>query len=130
MKKLIKKTSIILICIIVCLSFSGCIPLYIDNTNMEQINEESYEVVGEPTMRFEYDEEYGEYLVYVEGLVKNLSESSAYVCITYVIFDTEGNTIATSSGYCDFLEAGGTWRFCASGYSPYEPASFKLVSLY
>ena len=96
-----------------------------------KIDSESLELVGEPVLRYELDEEYNEYTVKVEGYVKNIGTEDKTNCyISFIIYDSEGNTLSTAEAYCYYLEAGGTWRFCAVGYSDFEPSSIKLISLY
>ena len=131
MRSFVKYISALLITAVLCVSLVGCFPFCSEDIDPEQIDSEVLELVGEPTMRYEYDEEFSEYVVYVEGFVKNISKySKSYIYVTYVIYDADGNTLTTASAYCEYLEADGIWRFCATGYSPYEPASVKLLSLY
>lgn len=131
MRSFVKYISALIITAVLCISLTGCYSFFINDIDSELVDSEALELVGEPTMRYEYDEEFCEYVVYVEGFVKNISEySKSSIFVTYVIYDADGNTIANASTYCEYLEADGIWRFCATGYSPYEPASVKLVSLY
>ena len=127
-----KLISVLLLCTILCVSLSGCYSDELLESLEPHIDEEAFEVVGEPTMRYEYDEEFKCYDVFVEGIVQNTNteEGSSSVFITFAIYDKDGNTIGTASGYCEYLEAGARWRFCAEGSIYYEPSSCKMTALY
>ena len=132
MKNTFKFFAVALVLSILCISLGGCFSSgdYVYGYNYK-IDGESLELVGTPTLKYELDEEYGEYTAKVEGYVKNISKDDRTNCyISFVIYDSEGNTISTASGYCEYLESGSVWRFCAVGYSSFEPSSIKLISLY
>ena len=132
MKNTFKFFALTLVLSMLCIALGGCFSSgdYVYGSNYK-IDNESLELVGNPALKYALDEEYGEYTVKVEGYVKNVSEDDRNNCyISFVIYDSEGNTLSTANGYCEYLEAGGVWRFCAVGYSSFEPSSIKLISLY
>ncbi len=133
MKNTIKFFAVTLVLSMLCISLGGC---FRDDYGYVlggdyKIDSESLELVGDPVLKYELDEEYDEYTVKVEGFVKNIGEEEKTNCyISFVIYDSEGNTLSTAEGYCYYLEAGGVWRFCAVGYTDFKPSSIKLISLY
>ncbi len=132
MKNSFKLFAVILVVSMLCISLGGCFSSgdYVYGSNYK-IDGESLELIGDPTLKYELDEEYGEYTVKVEGYVKNIGEEEKANCyISFVIYDIDGNTLSTADGYCYYLEAGGVWRFCAVGYTYFKPSSIKLISLY
>lgn len=112
-------------------SVAGCTP--VEDYPFEaryKIDDGTLEPVGDTKMTYEFDEEFGEYLVMIDGYVKNISDNEKmYASVAFVIYDSDGNTIGLAESYCQYLEAGATWHIRATGYCPFEPSSYKLVSL-
>ena len=131
MKKMYRTFIAFLIVAMLAVSFTGCIN--VDDYSLDmgyEIDSESLELVGDTKLSYEFDDEVGEYAVMIEGYVKNITAAPKnYSSVAFVIYDADGNTIGLAETYCYYLEAGATWRMCAIGYAPYEPHSYKLVSL-
>ena len=103
-------------------SFTGCFWL-IEATSVELAQ------VQEPTLSAVYNEEYKNYDVYVEGIVRNDKESALSGEVEITLYDTEGNIIGTAYDYIDRIQSGETWRFCASTSTIFEPDSFKIRTI-
>ena len=92
---------------------------------------EAFELVGEPTLRWTYEEEYGSYEVTIDGVAKNVKQEDWNgVSITFLLYDAEGNGLGSAFDYIDYVAIDGTWRFCATGSTKYEPVSMELHEIY
>jgi hypothetical protein len=94
-------------------------------------NETELELVDEAKMTYVFNDETGYYDVSIRGILKNPKNTDVtggYV--TFIVYDSEGNTICSAEDYISKIEAGGTWRFCAVGSSRYSPASFEIDEHY
>ena len=131
MKRIIKLISIICVFIILSLSLFGCFPIesyYGDPIYGDPID---LELSGEVSMRYVYDQEFECYDVYLEGIVENTEDKElTFCCVSFTLYDKDGNVIGTAEDYINNLKAGAKWRFSASGSMGYEPASFEIDELY
>ena len=128
LKIIVLLTSVLLACGMLsgCLWMVSCVDEMMDN------GADVLELVGEPTMSWRYSEELAQYEVRIEGVVKNpVTQSCEGGSIEFNLYDQAGNGIGTAYEYTSVvLETNDTWRFCATGYTNYEPETFRLLSLY
>ena len=126
MKRKLKLLVLLLTVVLSIGMFSGC--FFVASLIEEAVNnpEEALEIVGEPTITCVYNEEYKQYDVTVDGIVKNNSEDKwEWVNITVMLYDAEDNALGSAYGYIDYIEANGTWRFRATAMTSYEATSAK-----
>ena len=128
MKKKFLKLFILLCTVIISVSaFSGCFMLghLID----EKINntDGAFQLIGETGITSVYDETMECYDVMVDGTIQNVSDKAwDSLSVTLILYDKDGNGLGMAYGYMDYIEAHGTWRFCAEGTTKFEPTSTKL----
>ena len=129
MMRTIKKISLVLMTALLTLVFcTGCLRWWY---GIPDYNYSAFEIVGEAELEWMYDEQYNEYVISVKGIAKNVSgEELSGAGITYLIYDGDGNNIGSAYGYIDLVEEGGSWRFCATGSTKYEPVSMRLHEIY
>ena len=130
-KKWLKLFALLLTALLSVSMFSGCIFLAALIDEATDKGDEAFELVGEPTISWVFDEEYGTYEVSVDGVAKNVTDEDwDGVDVMFLLYDAEGNGLGSASDYIDFVSANGTWRFCAKASTKYEPASVELHKLY
>ena len=129
MKRRIKLISIICVFIILSLSLFSCFePYYGDLIYGDAID---LELSGDVSMRSVYNQEFECYDVYLEGIAGNTADKElTFCCVSFTLYDKDGNVIGTAEDYINDLKPGAKWRFSASGSMGYEPASFELDELY
>ena len=125
--KIIKSLALIIVSILTVCMFSSCFILgsIID----EKINNanDSFELVGKPTVSCVYNEDLKAYDVVVEGVAKNNSDKKwEWVDITLMLYDAENNALGSAYTSIEYINAQGTWRFCATAVTSYEPTSVEL----
>ena len=112
-------------------SFSGC--LYANSVVENAINksDEAFELVDFPTWSWTYNEEYKTYDIVIDGILKNVTNKAwKGVSIILTIYDKDGNGIGSAYDYIEYVAANGTWRFCATATTKYEPAGVTLREVY
>ena len=123
--RIIKKISALMMTVLFTLVFcTGCYNWWY---GIPDYDYSALEVVGAVELEWEYNENYGEYEVFVKGVAKNVSgEELESAGVTYLIYDGDGNNIGSAYGYISLVEVGGSWRFCATGSTKFEPVSVRL----
>ena len=131
-KKFLKLFALLLVTVMCVPAFSGCYYLIEAIREMTNQSEESFELIGTPQVICTYDEEFGEYIVKVDGTLKNTSDKAWKngVDVTFLIYDAEGNSLGSAYDYIEFIKENGTWRFCAETTTQYEAVSAELYKVY
>ena len=128
MKKCKKIALLVITALLTFVFCTGCMSWWY---GIPSYNYEALEVISEAELEWTYDEEYNEYVVSVKGIAKNVAgEELSGAGITYLIYDEDGNNIGSAYGYIDLVEKDGSWRFCATGSTKYEPVSVRLYEVY
>ena len=113
------------------ISFSGCLMWASAIEEAINRNEDAFELVGETTLTWTYNEEYALYEVNVSGLLQNVTDKAWNgVSLTLMLYDEEGNGIGSASDYIEYVAANGTWRFCAVASTKYIPSYAEFYKAY
>ena len=133
MKKLKRWGKLCALCLTAALSisaFSGC--FLFASIVEEALNkgDEAFQLTSDLTVSWTFDEEMGWYNVQVEGVAKNVTDKAwDGVNVTVMLYDGEGNSLGSAYDYIEYVGENGTWRFCATGTTKYEPISAELYEL-
>ena len=126
MKRKLKFLALLLTLVLSLSLFSGCLLTALIVDEVVNNPEDVMEVVGEPEVRCTYNEEYKMYDVVVNGIVKNNSEYDwDWVSLNIMLYDADGNVLDSAYASVNYIEANGTWRFCATAMTGYEAVSAK-----
>jgi len=120
----IKIFSLLLTTLLLIFSLAGCIWNWGDE--WEEI---TVEQMNGPTLRSTYNEEDKCYDVYVEGIIKNVDGDDAYITLTVVVYDEDGNVIKSEFDSIDGVGKGETWRYCVYTTTNIEPSSARVKDL-
>ena len=112
-------------------SFSGCLLLSAAVEEAMNKSDEAFELVGETTLAWSYNEECQMYDVTVSGLLQNVTDKAWNgVSLTLMLYDEEGNGIGSANDYIEYVAANGTWRFCAVASTKYVPSYAEFYKAY
>jgi hypothetical protein len=122
--KTLKVTSLLLTLLLALGAFTGCYWLWY------RPDEATLTVVEDPKLTAIYNEEEKCYDVEIEGLLQNEEDFAAFANITIVIYDADGNSIASVYDSMDQIQAGSRWHYCIRTTTIIQPYSCSLVELY